>query len=370
LLTPFGKPTELLYETTDSKIAGAAIAADGQTAFVLTAITTGNRFFRTFYKLISLDLRTRQQKILLDSYQGIQAFTINTPGSQLLLQTVNSLLIWDQNTGWRNLLSHDEGFLESQLTDDGSTAFAITSKNRFYRLDVNSSQATQLYAPMTRYVSQQSQGSTPGSLIRFGVDAAGAGNQVRVGEMTFPFVKAESQLLDVQIPWEFSKAPSGATIAEISSESSPFLLRTRLNIAEQIQPWTFTKAFSLAGVTSPFLIAANQDFSALLPDVAAEAGSVIHFWVTGLGELDRQLATGAPGPVDPLARPLEKLSCYFEEGDTKLEVPDIIYAPNLVGIYQVDVKIPADWPAGLWRLSCKASIGQPTGGYIPVSARR
>lgn len=370
LLTPFGKPSELLYEASDSRIVGAAIAADGQTVFVLTSITTGKWFYQTFYKLISIDVCTRQQKILLDMYLNVVDFSLNTTGNRLLMQTNNSLLIWDQATGWKNLLTHDEGFSESQLTDDGSTAFAITGKNRVYRIDVNTNQATQLYAPMTRYLSQQSQGTTPGSLIRFSVDAADTGNQVRVGEMTFPFVKAENRLLDVQIPWEFRKAPSESTIAEISSESSPFLLRTRLNIGDQVQPWAFTKTEFAGKFTRDYLIAANQDFSALLPDVSAEAGSVIHFWVTGLGELDRKLATGEPGPIDPLARPLEKLTCYFAEDLTKLEVADILYAPNLVGVYQVDVKIPADWQAGLYRLFCQASTGQPTGGYIPISTKR
>ena len=69
------------------------------------------------------------------------------------------------------------------------------------------------------------------------------------------------------------------------------------------------------------------------------------------------MATGAVGPTNPPAHPLAHLECELANMGVGpawrgLELPFIGYAPGLVGVYQVNVKIPADWPTDTAYLDC------------------
>ena len=124
----------------------------------------------------------------------------------------------------------------------------------------------------------------------------------------------------------------------------------------------------------PHLTAAQGDFGSLVTiENPAPAGSIIHFWVTGLGPLNRPLATGEKGPSDPPAAPLAPLACYIAGPDNNppprgLRVPTVIYAPNLIGAYQIDVEIPADWPTGTSNVFCVGQAGG--GGLVPIGPPR
>ena len=104
-----------------------------------------------------------------------------------------------------------------------------------------------------------------------------------------------------------------------------------------------------------------EDFTGYVNrDRPAAAGSVIHAYMTGLGPLDHPLATLEPGPVNPLSRPLLAFACYIVDRERKLaprglEVLDVSYAPGLVGVYQADIRIPKEWPAGEQEISCRSS---------------
>jgi uncharacterized protein (TIGR03437 family) len=49
-----------------------------------------------------------------------------------------------------------------------------------------------------------------------------------------------------------------------------------------------------------------------------------------------------------------------------LELPFVAYAPGMIGVYQVDVTIPADWPAGEHLLTCESNVGFTTLARLPV----
>jgi uncharacterized protein (TIGR03437 family) len=48
-----------------------------------------------------------------------------------------------------------------------------------------------------------------------------------------------------------------------------------------------------------------------------------------------------------------------------LRLPFVAYAPNLVGVYQVDVTLPDAWPSGWHRLRCEAA-GVITEAVLPL----
>ena len=88
--------------------------------------------------------------------------------------------------------------------------------------------------------------------------------------------------------------------------------------------------------------------------------------------LNRPVATGEKGPSDPPAAPLAPLACYIAGPENNpprgLRVPTVIYAPNLIGVYQIDVEIPADWPTGTSNIFCVGQAGG--GGLVPIGPPR
>jgi uncharacterized protein (TIGR03437 family) len=103
-------------------------------------------------------------------------------------------------------------------------------------------------------------------------------------------------------------------------------------------------------------------------DVPAPAGTVIQLFASGLGALDPQVATGAPAPATPLSQATLPITA------TVAGLPaDVQYAgaaPGLVGLYQVNVLIPANvspGPAGL-TLNAGGNVSQD-GVYITVGAK-
>jgi uncharacterized protein (TIGR03437 family) len=120
--------------------------------------------------------------------------------------------------------------------------------------------------------------------------------------------------------------------------------------------------------------AASQDFSRLVDqENPALPGETVHVWLTGLGPLDRPVATGVPGPFDPPSRPLAPLGCaMFGVGNTNpswtgVALPFVAYAPGLAGFYQVDITIPPDWPAGMFQVACYSGTAR-TDGFLEVGA--
>ena len=69
--------------------------------------------------------------------------------------------------------------------------------------------------------------------------------------------------------------------------------------------------------------------------------------------------------------PLAPLGCFLLTAlgtpGRGLEIPFLAYAPGLVGVYQADIVIPADWPAGNALLICD-SKGTATSGWLPIAS--
>jgi uncharacterized protein (TIGR03437 family) len=76
----------------------------------------------------------------------------------------------------------------------------------------------------------------------------------------------------------------------------------------------------------------------------ARRGDYISIYCTGLGPVTNQPPTGAPGPLDPLAWTI--VQPVVTIGGVEAEVSYSGLAPGYVGLYQVNVKLPAGAPAG------------------------
>jgi uncharacterized protein (TIGR03437 family) len=186
------------------------------------------------------------------------------------------------------------------------------------------------------------------------------------GYLDFPVAdESSADLVAVQIPWE---APPGENPPLlVTDETNPFELAVPLQLDESVRP-------AIAGepdTQGRFQIkAALEDFSALVSsEHPAPAGSTIHTWFFNLGPLDRAVPTGATGPDDPPAVPRAPLGCFLlpEAGapGTPVQIAFLAYAPGLIGVYQADLMLPADFRPGPAILACD-SKGASTSGWIPM----
>lgn len=92
----------------------------------------------------------------------------------------------------------------------------------------------------------------------------------------------------------------------------------------------------------------NGDGSITGSDHAASVGTVIQLFATGMGSLSPTIGQGTPAPSSPLSTVTLPVSAVI--GGRPATVTFAGAAPGLIGVYQVNVQIPALAPSGAARL--------------------
>jgi uncharacterized protein (TIGR03437 family) len=171
---------------------------------------------------------------------------------------------------------------------------------------------------------------------------------------TPPLLRATPRELDFQIPWE-AVLNSTETLT-LTSASSPFESLLPINMTT-LAP-TFERA-GMPGDLTRSIITVHQDFHGLVTfGDPAIPGEIVHFYMTGLGDVQPRPATGATSPFNPLAlaqRPICLLSFNVQQELAPVTFSGL--APGLVGMYQVDVQIPQDFGQSVATISCFVQNG-------------
>ena len=100
------------------------------------------------------------------------------------------------------------------------------------------------------------------------------------------------------------------------------------------------------------------------------AGETVHFYMTGLGDVQPRPATGRTSVPLPVAsqRPLCSLVSVFPQSEMIAPVLFAGIAPGMIGIYQMDVTIPQGYPSSLAKLECfDQSNSGLTGDYTTMN---
>lgn len=369
---PFGQPRILIQNNT--AVIFPVITAQGDHVFVLNLVGSGGRVpAPPTFELLEIQIPAGTRRTLYRGQRPLRSLSPSDDGSRLLVQATTELLLWNRATDWSSLLSYDEGFQDSLLSGNGRVAFARTAAGRLLRIDVDKGSVEQLYAPFPDAVYQDSGGAYPGSVLRFVASPGRPDLTFTIDGTALPIIKMESSLLDAQIPWERTDWIGREQIAEISAPDTPFVMRRPVHFAADVEPWAFTFAlFPNYKFSEIHLIASREDFSERIDPVhPTTPGSLVHFWLTGLGPVDQPVATGQPAPKQPAARPLASLSCTIappgsNQPRAPLEVLDVTYAPDLIGVYQVDIRIPTDYSNTRADIRCSSNGSPATGGLIAV----
>jgi uncharacterized protein (TIGR03437 family) len=236
------------------------------------------------------------------------------------------------------------------LSGDGRVVFASSQASELIRIEIDSGIIETIVVAAPYLDREQSGLGVPGSLTPFRgrglanstvtagtpLPTALAGLRLRTEEGYRSIAKVAPDTVWVQVPWEFVE--SGHVVLETSE----------LGIFEDRPP-----SFTLGRVGPRFLDGSQPGFPAIshedlsrdvTPADPAIPGETIHFWMTGLGAVDRVVATGEASPADPPSRIVSPLACEFaaRSGRVQAAVSFAGLAPGQVGVYQLTVAVPAE----------------------------
>ena len=150
-----------------------------------------------------------------------------------------------------------------------------------------------------------------------------AGVSVTLNGIAAPLSYVGPNQVNFQIPWELQGQTSAALVVVANGVSS--------------QPQTVRLS-----PDAPAIFTVNQGGSGQA--AAVIAGETIELYLTGLGAVTNQPATGAPAPASPLSRTASSPTVTL--GGISAPVTYSGLAPYFVGLYQVDIQIPQNAPVG------------------------
>ena len=185
------------------------------------------------------------------------------------------------------------------------------------------------------------------------------GTSVLVNDSEVPILFASSSQINFQCP--DSKPGTSLKIRVRTAKGTSDALDSSMTAANPgifiLSPFGATQAAALLAGTDLRLMPRNG----LVPSEPAEVGDVISLYVMGLGEVDLPVPIGEPASVDHLSWTLSEVNVSFE--GIPGEIIFAGYAPGFVGLYQVNVRVPAGVSVGdavpLW-----LEVTQPGGKVV------
>jgi uncharacterized protein (TIGR03437 family) len=296
-----------------------------------------------------------QTVLYLSSRSGApQAYVIQTDGS-----------------GDSAITSDPLGIARAILSGDGSTAYAVTLGGRLIKITVASGEIDEVI-PRTPYVDA-GQGTAPGRLTTFTGEGLSDIALSAAPPLAYTLDNAEVTIqgqptlmasiqpnsLTVLTPTGVTPTPVPGTFPAAAAAS------LQLDVAS-ISPFAGPRVPVSIAVLSPtflwqngnqYISAAHEDWSGLVTAAnPAHPGEVVHAYALGLGVTTPAVPYGAPAPAqEPLAR---LINAPFQCGyySKTIEAVEILFqglAPNLVGIFQIDWRIPLDLPAADFSIFCQ-----------------
>jgi beta-glucosidase len=187
-----------------------------------------------------------------------------------------------------------------------------------------------------------------------------SGLSIKFGESAAPIYYASGPQVIVQVPWELTGSTEAAVSAAIGGQTS-----TAQTVA--IAPFS-PGIFSMNGQgTGQGAIVDAFTYQLVDATYAASAGvSYVQIYCTGLGAVTNQPATGAPAVAAPLSATITKPVVTI--GGVAADVVFSGLAPGEVGLYVVNVQVPATAPAGD-AVPLALSIGGATSNTVTMAVR-
>ncbi|MEP7365892.1 MAG: hypothetical protein ABI972_21770 [Acidobacteriota bacterium] len=256
----------------------------------------------------------------------------------------------------RLLLTLDGGAKAAILSGNGQIAWFTTANGRLIRVRTTDLGIDEFIPETLDLDAGRPYTAAPGSVIRLFGSGLPERTRFTLDGTPLPLSEPTGQRAAVQVPWEFPATPGERTLL-IENPGSPFHLAARF--LPVLEP---TVTFERGNTRfDTVLQAAHQDFrSVVSASDLARPGETIHVFARNLGPVDQPVATGQRSPASPPARIVTPLTCTLQatgvgNPSTRIDplvIPFAGLSGGSVGIYQIDVTIPADWSSTEALLRC------------------
>ena len=247
--------------------------------------------------------------------------------------------VWLYHGGATTKLTSDSSpITDAVLSGDGRVVYASTASGRLIKVGTATGEARTVIA-RTPYISP-ALSAVAGSAAHIGgagFSEGGSAVEVAVDGQAVPILGVTATDIAVQIPWSMNAGDHTLTLD--AHADSPFQLEPVVLTVTRPALAFVSTGTDVAGW--PNAVAVHEDWSSLVTrESPAKVGEVVHLYATGLGPVTPSLADGQPGGANPPSRTVETVTCSFVR-DVAGEVVWSGIGPGLVGIYQVDLRIPA-----------------------------
>jgi uncharacterized protein (TIGR03437 family) len=173
------------------------------------------------------------------------------------------------------------------------------------------------------------------------------GTSMTVNGMAAPLLAVANvggqEQINFQVPWEVAGAQVVTVIVNNNERISP-----PLEVGLQpVRPGIFTRD----GIEGAILHGIGSE--AVTPSNPALPGEVVTIFATGLGPVSSTPATGTAAPVEPQSITAFPPTVMVAGMQATVEFSGL--APGFVGLYQINVKLPAGLPSGIQELVLEAA---------------
>jgi len=325
---------DLAIPTTAPRISSASLTA-AKSGYLLTV--TGSNF-------VPNSAVWMNGNPLTTSFESSTRLTATVPPSSIAPSTVYYASVNTPGSGG--------GLSDPVLTSIGPTIYPNGVQNAAGPVSVTSDSATNSFAVglspgmvVTLYGSQLAAAPAAVSLP---LPTTLSEVQVLVNGTAAPIYYVSASEIDFVVPWE--TAGSEASIAVVSGGTTSNTVTVPIETAPQI--FTTNNAGSGQGAV---LIAGTDTVAAPVGAIPgsrpAAKGEYISIYTTGLGPVQNRPGDGAPatGPSLTLDQPAVNIGCLNSSGMVTLcnaPVQSSTLVPGFVGLYQVNLQIPADAMSG------------------------
>jgi uncharacterized protein (TIGR03437 family) len=162
-----------------------------------------------------------------------------------------------------------------------------------------------------------------------------AGVSVSVNGKPAAILFIDTDQINFQIPWD--TAAGSATITVSSSGVQTAAVKVSVVAAA---PGLFFKG--------SHAIVQNFDYSLNSSSNPAQDGALIIAYLTGAGAVSPPVADGAPAPSSPLSKVTSSVTATIDSQTAQVKFAGL--APDFVGLWQVDVLVPAGLAQGEYPL--------------------
>lgn len=186
---------------------------------------------------------------------------------------------------------------------------------------------------------------------------------VQMNGIAAPLFAVTDSVINFQVPWELAGLSQATLTVTVGGTTSNPLTVPLAPVA----PGLFSANTSGSGqgailiANTAFLAAPAGTYSGSRP---ARPGEFISIYCNGLGTVTYQPPTGFPAPARPLAATVTLPSVTI--GGIPAEVSFAGMGPGYIGLYQVNVQVPADVPAGA-AIPVSLSIGGATSNTVTIA---